>query len=84
MRAFTAAEISAGFEHFDRSEKAAADGNLFELVMPNGKTLGECTGVEAGAFGEYFTEMQQIVDVVLRRYIGREMPIKERAAEAEA
>jgi hypothetical protein len=68
MRAFTAAEIIAGFDHVDRQEKAAADGNLHQLVMPNGKTLGECTCVEVGEFGEYFTDMQAIIDAVVGYY----------------
>jgi hypothetical protein len=45
---------------FDRA-RVAIVGKALERVMPNGKALGDCTGVECVAFGGWLTKVGEIV-----------------------
>jgi aminopeptidase N len=51
-----------------KAEQAAADrarvklvGNVLKHVMPNGKPLGDCTGIECTSFGGWLTKVGAVV-----------------------
>ncbi len=55
-----AAEIVRAVAFASRSENHIASGGaILEILMPNGKKLGECTGKEIGRYGEWLQSAER-------------------------
>ncbi|MDH6268279.1 hypothetical protein M2360_003684 [Rhizobium sp. SG_E_25_P2] len=42
-------------------EHHAANGTLLDMILPNGKRLGDCTGEEVGEIGARMTEISKLL-----------------------
>lgn len=59
------AEIARAVEHTRRfNEHIANGGAILSAIMPNGKTLGECTGEEIGRYGAWLQEAGRQLDAL--------------------
>lgn len=47
-----------------RQQEALASSSLLSWVLPNGKTMGESTGEECAVWGEFFTALGAVVQMI--------------------
>jgi hypothetical protein len=40
----------------------AENGTLLDVIQPNGKRLGDCTGTEVGQIGEWFVAVGEYIE----------------------
>jgi hypothetical protein len=59
----TAAELMELTKALDYIERTK-NGNLLDLVMPNGKRLRDCTGLECRETGEWLNRMGERLDAL--------------------